>query len=86
MSARNTAAPSFIRMKRNTGPPSGARKRWCSQGNCRTCIPKLSPAGTFYRAEEYHQDYYKKNPFRYRFYRFTCGRDARLAEVWNGNG
>ena len=39
-------------------------------------------AGTFYRAEEYHQNYYKKNPLRYRFYRFSCGRDARLKQVW----
>lgn len=39
-------------------------------------------AGPFYRAEEYHQDYYKKNPVRYHFYRFNCGRDQRLAEVW----
>jgi len=40
------------------------------------------PAGAFYRAEDYHQDYYKKNPIRYRFYRSGCGRDARLEEVW----
>jgi peptide-methionine (S)-S-oxide reductase len=39
-------------------------------------------AGPFYRAEEYHQDYYKKNPLRYKFYRFNCGRDQRLKEVW----
>ena len=37
---------------------------------------------TFYPAEEYHQDYYRKNPIRYKFYRFTCGRDRRLAELW----
>src|SRR5262249_17342434 len=42
----------------------------------------IEEAGTFYRAEEYHQDYYKKNPVRYRYYRYRCGRDARLAEVW----
>jgi peptide-methionine (S)-S-oxide reductase len=42
------------------------------------------PASAFTPAEAYHQDYYKKNPVRYRFYRSRCGRDARLAEVWGG--
>jgi peptide-methionine (S)-S-oxide reductase len=42
------------------------------------------PATTFTPAEGYHQDYYKKNPLRYRYYRSSCGRDARLAEVWGG--
>ena len=41
-------------------------------------------ATTFYPAEGYHQDYYKKNPLRYRFYRFNCGRDARLKALWGG--
>ena len=39
-------------------------------------------ASQFWRAEEYHQDYYKKNPIRYHFYRFNCGRDQRLEQIW----
>jgi len=39
-------------------------------------------AGPFYAAEEYHQDYARKNPSRYKYYRWSCGRDARLEAVW----
>jgi methionine-S-sulfoxide reductase len=45
-------------------------------------VTELRAAGKFWPAEDYHQDYWKKDPIRYRTYRFGCGRDQRLAQIW----
>ena len=45
-------------------------------------VTEVALAGPFYAAEDYHQDYYKKNPVRYKYYRTSCGRDARDTQLW----
>ena len=53
-----------------------------SQRLTQPIVTELTKASQFYPAEEYHQDFYKKNPIRYKFYKFNCGRAQRLEEVW----
>lgn len=48
----------------------------------RPIVTEITAAGPFYPAEDYHQNYYKTNPLRYNLYRYNCGRDARLKELW----
>jgi peptide-methionine (S)-S-oxide reductase len=59
-----------------------SRDALLKSGRFKSIHTEIIPATQFWPAEDYHQDYYKKNPIRYQYYRTGCGRDARLREVW----
>lgn len=59
-----------------------SRDALLKSGRFKTIHTEIIAASQFWPAEDYHQDYYKKNPIRYQYYRTGCGRDARLREVW----
>ena len=60
-----------------------ASKARIQQRFSRPIVINITDGAPFYRAEAYHQDYYKTHPVQYRYYRWRCGRDARLDEIWN---
>ena len=59
-----------------------SKEQLLGTGKFKTIYTTVEAAQTFYVAEEYHQDFYRKNPLRYRYYKTTCGRENRLNEVW----
>ena len=57
-----------------------------ASGRFKNIYTEVKKADPFYVAEDYHQDYYKKNSVRYSYYRYSCGRDAQLKRVWKVEG
>ena len=68
--------------QRRLAEASKARMQASGRYGGKTIVTEIAVAGKFYPAEAYHQDYYKKNPTRYKFYRFNSGRDQYLERIW----
>lgn len=74
-------AAAFPQTPEEVEAAEASKERW-AQALDKEPVTQIIERTPFYTAEEYHQDYYKKNPIRYRIYRSNCGRDARLEQVW----
>ncbi|MEJ2213880.1 MAG: peptide-methionine (S)-S-oxide reductase MsrA [Gammaproteobacteria bacterium] len=75
----------FVANEKERKMAEKSRMKVVSQFPDKKVITPILDASTFYPVkgdESYHQDYYKKNPIRYNFYRYSCGRDKRLKEIW----
>jgi peptide-methionine (S)-S-oxide reductase len=59
-----------------------ASKRRIQASFSEPIVVRVTPAATFYKAEAYHQNYHQTHSLQYRFYRWSCGRDARLRQIW----
>ena len=65
---------------------TASKAHWSDSGRfSQPIVTEITELETFYPAEDYHQDYYLKNPLRYKFYRSGCGRDRRLKSLWGGD-
>lgn len=73
----------FVADGRQRGIAEKSRRELQASGRFnRPIATEIVAAGPFWPAEEYHQDYYEKNPIRYKYYRYGCGRDQRLEQIW----
>ncbi len=74
----------FVRDAKQRAAAEASKARVQQRFKDMPVVVAITDAGVFYPAEEYHQDYYKKNSAQYRFYRYGCGRDRRLEAIWGG--
>ena len=84
--ARSTARRIFVHDEDAEAARRGFEGRGAEAASSSRSSPRSRRRRAFWPAEGYHQDYYKKNPVRYKFYRSSCGRDQRLEEIWGKSG